>query len=151
MIKVPDFSDIQRFVITDFGAEEDDQQATSQAIVTAISAAVEAGGGRIVIPAGEWPTGKIHLKSNINIHLEEGATLLFSEDPKDYLPAVKTTWEGMECFNYSPLNVSCGCIPPCGKTLPAVAVLALGQVQRAGPSGPCSLKSAPASGQRTCA
>lgn len=102
MIKVPDFSDIQRFVITDFGAEEDDQQATSQAIVTAISAAVEAGGGRIVIPAGEWPTGKIHLKSNINIHLEEGATLLFSEDPKDYLPAVKTTWEGMECFNYSP-------------------------------------------------
>ena len=109
MIKVPDFSDIQRFVITDFGAEEDDQQATSQAIVTAISAAVEAGGGRIVIPAGEWPTGKIHLKSNINIHLEEGATLLFSEDPKDYLPAVKTTWEGMECFNYSPLIYAFDC------------------------------------------
>ena len=45
----------------------------------------------------------IHLKSNVNLHLEEGATLLFSHDPNDYLPLVFTRFEGTECMNYSPL------------------------------------------------
>lgn len=40
---------------------------------------------------------------------EEGATLLFSGDPEDYLPAVHTTWEGMECYNYSPLIYAFEC------------------------------------------
>jgi polygalacturonase len=60
------------------------------------------GGGRVVIPKGEWITGKIHLQSHVDLHLEEGAVLLFSGDPKDYLPPVFTLWAGIECYNYSP-------------------------------------------------
>jgi polygalacturonase len=61
------------------------------------------------VPAGVWPTAKVHLRSNVNLHLEDGAVLLFSADPADYLPAVQTTWEGMECFNYSPLVYAFEC------------------------------------------
>ncbi len=45
----------------------------------------------------------IHLASNVNLHVGEGATLLFSTDPKDYLPVVYTRFESTECMNYSPL------------------------------------------------
>jgi polygalacturonase len=67
------------------------------------------GGGIVIIPEGEWLTAKIHFKSNVNLHLDKGAVLLFSEDPKDYLPAVHSTWEGYECFNYSPLIYAYQC------------------------------------------
>lgn len=45
----------------------------------------------------------------MNLHLNKDALLLFSEDPNDYLPAVHTTWEGMECYNYSPLIYAYQC------------------------------------------
>lgn len=60
------------------------------------------GGGRVVIPAGTWLTGPITLKSNVNLHLEEGATLLFTSDLKEY-PIVRTRWEGVDCYNYQPM------------------------------------------------
>lgn len=66
-------------------------------------------GGKIVIPKGEWKTGPIHLKSNIHLHLSEGAVLIFSEKFEDYLPVVFTRWEGMECYNYSPLIYAKDC------------------------------------------
>ena len=47
--------------------------------------------------------------SNVNLLLEEGATLVFSDNHLDYLPAVQTSWEGLECFNYSPLIYAFGC------------------------------------------
>jgi unsaturated rhamnogalacturonyl hydrolase len=56
-----------------------------------------------VVPAGEWHTGAIHIESNVNLHVSEGATILFSPDPKKYLPLVLTRWEGVELMNYSPL------------------------------------------------
>lgn len=108
-VLTPDFSYCPRFAISDFGANRDDRQATSAAIAAAIRQAHDAGGGVVVVPAGDWPTGKVHLKSNVNLHLDKGATLLFSEKPADYLPPVKTTWEGMECYNYSPLVYAYGC------------------------------------------
>lgn len=108
-IEVPDFSEAVRYPITDFGARAGDKVANTEAIRQAIEVAAGAGGGVVQIPEGEWLCGKIHLRSNINLHLEEGAVLLFSEDPVDYLPAVKTTWEGMECYNYSPLIYAYGC------------------------------------------
>ncbi len=89
------------FPITDFGAAAD--KDASEAIAQAIEAASNAGGGRVSVPAGEYLTGPIHLKSKIELHLEGGATLKFKTDPKAYLPAVRTWFEGMECFNYSPL------------------------------------------------
>lgn len=109
VIKVPDFSRCQRFTITDFGAEQNDQSSASDAIEKAIARAHQAGGGVVVVPKGKWNCGKIHLRSNVNLHLESGATLRFSADPDDYLPAVRTTWEGMECYNYSPLIYAYGC------------------------------------------
>lgn len=63
----------------------------------------------MVIPAGEWVTGPIHLANNVNLHLKKDALVRFTDNPKDYLPAVMTTWEGMECYNYSPLVYAYNC------------------------------------------
>lgn len=109
VIKIPDFSKCKEFSIVDFGAVQGDKNKTSEAINKAISKASKAGGGIVVIPEGEWLTKKIHFKSNINLHLNKGAVLLFSEDPNDYLPAVRSTWEGYECYNYSPLIYAYQC------------------------------------------
>ncbi|WP_157558142.1 glycoside hydrolase family 28 protein [Niabella aurantiaca] len=108
-ISVPDFSKTKKLSIVDFGAVRGDKDKTSEAIALAISKANAAGGATVVIPAGEWLTKKIHFKSNVNLYLEKGAILLFSDDPADYLPAVPTTWEGMECYNYSPLIYAYQC------------------------------------------
>lgn len=105
----PDFTGCRELAITDFGAKTGDKRATTQALANAIRQASESGGGVVVVPAGEWLTGAIHLLSNVNLRLDEGSVLLFSEDPADYLPPVKTTWEGMECYNYSPLVYAYGC------------------------------------------
>lgn len=102
-IEIPNFSNAPRYSIVDFGAEVNDVDATSQAIEAAIAKAHANKGGVVVIPTGEWLTGKVHLKSYVNLHLEEGAVLRFSGDPQRYLPAVHTSWEGLECYNYSPL------------------------------------------------
>ena len=108
-ITVPDFAACPRFSIVDFGAKPGDKVSTTQAIAEAVDRAHEAGGGVVVVPEGKWTTGKIHLKSNVNLHLDEGAVVTFSGDPNDYLPPVKTTWEGMECYNYSPLIYAYEC------------------------------------------
>lgn len=105
----PDFSGLPSFRITDFGAKEHDQQATTPAIAQAIAAANEAGGGTVLVPAGDWDTGAIHFRDNVELRLEEGAVLSFSSNPTDYLPAVSTSWEGLECFNYSPLIYAYSC------------------------------------------
>lgn len=108
-IKIPDFSKCKKFSIVEFGAVSGNKVKTSKAIDKAIAKANSMGGGIVVIPKGEWLTGKIHLKSNVNLHLDKGAVLLFSEDPNDYLPAVNSTWEGYECLNYSPLIYAYQC------------------------------------------
>ena len=101
-ISDPVFPDRQ-FVITGFGAKPDSGLPATDAINRAILACHAAGGGKVIVPAGTYLTGAIHLKSNVNLVLSEGATLLFSTDPADYLPLVHTRWEGVERFNYSPL------------------------------------------------
>jgi len=97
------------FNITAYGAARGDKVKNTRAIARAIEACSKAGGGRVVVPAGEWLTGAVHLKSNVNLHLEEGAVLNFSDNPADYLPAVMTSWEGLECYNYSPLVYAFDC------------------------------------------
>ena len=47
------------------------------------------GGGKVVVPPGVWKTGRIELKSNVNLYLEEGAELHFSGNIKDYLLIIK--------------------------------------------------------------
>ncbi len=100
-IKAPTFPN-RDFPITDFGAVPGGKVDCTTAIAKAITACNVAGGGRVVVPAGDWLTGAIHLKSNVNLHVAEGATLRFSTDPAAYLPVVFTRWEGTECMNYSP-------------------------------------------------
>ena len=90
------------FIITKFGATGGVQNDSTSAIARAIDECSKAGGGRVVIPEGDFLTGAVHLKSNIDLHVSKGATLKFSTDPKAYLPAVFTRWEGMELMGYSP-------------------------------------------------
>ena len=80
-----------------------------KAIQDAIDKANSEGGGRVIIPAGEYfCNGAITLKSCVDLHLEEGAKILFSPEPADYLPVVKTRWEGTELMNYSPMIYAYG-------------------------------------------
>jgi beta-galactosidase len=97
------------FPITEYGAVSGGETDNTQAIANAIDACNKAGGGRVVVPAGEWLTGAVHFRSNVNLHLEAGAVLRFTDNPADYLPAVITSWEGMECYNYSPLIYAFEC------------------------------------------
>jgi Endopolygalacturonase len=97
------------FVITDFGAKANNEaepchDAINQAIVTCN----QAGGGTVVIPKGVFYTGPITLKSNVNLHFEDGAVLKFSTDQKLYFPAVLTRWEGVDCWNAHPLIYAYG-------------------------------------------
>lgn len=101
-IKAPVFPD-REFGIGDFGAKPDGVTDNTESIRRAIEACHKAGGGRVVVGRGIWLTGAIHLKSNVDLHLVEGATLKFIPDPVRYLPLVKTRWEGVELMNYSPL------------------------------------------------
>jgi len=73
-----------------------------------IDAAVKAGGGRIVVPKGTWATGRLALGSNVELHFEDGAALVFDERPESYLPMVQTCWQGEEMLNLSPLVYACG-------------------------------------------
>lgn len=100
--EAPRFPD-RDFNVTDYGAVGDGSTLNTKAFADAIDACSKAGGGRVVVGPGRWLTGAIHLKSDINLHLEKGATLLFSTDPGHYLPAVWVRWTGFECMNYSPL------------------------------------------------
>jgi hypothetical protein len=97
------------FDIRRHGAKGDGVTPDTQAIARAITACARAGGGRVLVPKGTWVTGAIHLKSNVELHLQEGAVLRFSTRPEDYLPVVFTRWAGFECYNYSPLIYARGC------------------------------------------
>ena len=90
------------FPITRYGARDDGTTEATRAIAAAVAACAEAGGGRVVVPAGRFLTGPVHLRSRVNLHLEAGATLAFVRDPRAYLPAVRTRWEGVELMGYSP-------------------------------------------------
>lgn len=100
-IKPPRFPK-RDFRIFKYGAKAGGQFDNRTAIQTAIDVCSRTGGGRVVVPAGEFLTGAIQLKSNVDLHLTKGATLKFSTDPKAYMPLVHTRWEGMELMHLSP-------------------------------------------------
>lgn len=71
--------------ISDYGAKADGSLcAQAQAFADAMEAAAVAGGGRVVVPKGRWFTGSIHLRSNCELHLDDGAEVVFSDDPAEY-------------------------------------------------------------------
>ena len=98
----PTFPD-RIYVVTDYGASQKASPRKNQkAINSAIRRCSKKGGGRVVIPAGEWHTGAITLLNNVNLVVSKGARLLFSTDTNLY-PLVESRWEGMDLMNYSPL------------------------------------------------
>lgn len=72
--------------IVNYGAVNDTAQLSTAAVQKAIDDCSAAGGGRVVVPTGNYKIGTIILKSNVHMHLEQGATLYGSTDLKDYLP-----------------------------------------------------------------
>jgi polygalacturonase len=90
------------FRVTDFGAVGDGTTKNTAAFAAAIATCSRSGGGHVIVPAGTFLTGAIHLRSGVDLHVSGGATILFSQDPNDYLPVVFTRWQGIELMNYSP-------------------------------------------------
>ncbi len=86
-----------------YGAKNDSSKLATTAIKNAIEAASKAGGGTVYFPAGKYLTGAIHLKSNITILIDAGAELHFSDNFDDYLPMVKSRYEGVDVTSFSPL------------------------------------------------
>ena len=100
-VKAPVFAS-RVFDISKFGAKADGTTLNTAAIAKAIAECAKAGGGRVLVPPGNFLTGAIHLKSQVELHVSEGATLKFDTNPSSY-PIVFTRWEGMELMSYSPL------------------------------------------------
>lgn len=101
-IKAPTFRD-KDYKLFDYGKPSKTEGYLYHDLINkVIDRCSREGGGRVIIPAGTWLCGPITLKSNVNLHLEEGATLLFTFDLSQY-PLVRTRWEGMDCYNYQPM------------------------------------------------
>jgi polygalacturonase len=64
------------FNVKDYGAKGDGINLDSKAINSTIDAAANAGGGQVYIPAGNYLSGSIHLKSHIALYLEQGANII---------------------------------------------------------------------------
>jgi polygalacturonase len=94
--------------VTRFGAVADGTTDCTAAFRRAISLVHALGGGHVVVPAGTFLTGPIHLRSDVDLHLERGSRIVFSTDPAAYLPAVYTRWQGIEFMGYSPLIYAYG-------------------------------------------
>jgi polygalacturonase len=94
--------------ITKYGAIPDGNTLNTKSINTAIDVLNKKGGGVVLVPAGLWLTGPVVLKSNINLYLATGATLLFTKNFDEY-PLVKANWEGLpQMRNQSPVSAT-GC------------------------------------------
>lgn len=92
--------------IADFGAKGDGHFLNTKSINHAIEAQAGKGGGVVMVPAGLWLTGPVTLKSNINLFLAPGSTLLFTRDFDQY-PLVEGNWEGLpQMRNQSPISAT---------------------------------------------
>ncbi len=92
-LKEPVFQDYS-VSIKEFNAVADGKTLNTKAFADAISKVAENGGGTVNVPRGIWCTGPIVLKSNVNLYLEDGALILFS-DNKDLYPLIETSFEGL--------------------------------------------------------
>lgn len=94
-----------RVNIADFGGVADGNTLNTEAFKKAISALVKQGGGHLDVPEGVWKTGPITLKSNIDLHVMKGATILFSEDKTLFVPESAT--KCVPCIKGSKLENVC--------------------------------------------
>jgi polygalacturonase len=93
---------VSLFNVQAHGAAGDGQTLDSRPIQAAIDACAERGGGTVYLPAGQYLSGSLFLRSNITLHLEAGAVILGSENPEDY-PVIHSRWEGRHQDTHAPL------------------------------------------------
>lgn len=109
--------------ITDFGGVSDGATLNTAAFAKAIDALSKKGGGTLTVPSGIWYTGPIVFQSNINMHLEKGALILFSSD-FDLYPLVHTVFEGLDTRRcQSPIS---------GRNLKNIAITGEGSINGSG-------------------
>ncbi len=91
------------FNIETYGAIGDGVTLNTEAIQKTIDTCHAAGGGTVLFPAGDFVSGTIHLKSDITISFDYGASLLGSQNQKDYpIENLRPAREGnSECFLYA--------------------------------------------------
>ncbi|MGL5015665.1 MAG: glycoside hydrolase family 28 protein [Bacteroidales bacterium] len=90
--------------VTDFGAKGDAVTLNTEAFAKAIQAVSALGGGTVEVPAGVWYTGPITFVSNLNLHLKDGAVIVFSSNFDDY-KLIDTSFEGLDTKRcIAPLN-----------------------------------------------
>ena len=81
------------FNVRDYGAKGDGKTLDSPAIDRAIQACCEQGGGRVLLPAGRYLSGSIHLKSNVELHLQAGCVIVAA-------PASMRAYDESEKFDF---------------------------------------------------
>jgi hypothetical protein len=109
--------------LTDFGAVPDGRMLNTAAFAAAIDAVAAQGGGRVVVPPGLWRTGPIVLKSRVELRVERGALVQFSDNLEDY-PLVETNFEGRGAWRcQSPIS---------GAKLEDIAITGEGVIDGAG-------------------
>ncbi len=86
--------------IIDRGADKTGKIECTEIIKSAIDSLSIIGGGEVYIPSGKFLSGPIELKSHITLNISEGAVLKFTDDFNDYLPMVKSRWEGVRVNNF---------------------------------------------------
>ena len=92
--------------IVKYGAKADGKTINTKSIQNSIDAQHKKGGGVVLVPSGLWVTGPLVLKSNINLHLQRGAVLMFSSDFNQY-ELIETNWEGLPAVrNQSPISAT---------------------------------------------
>ena len=109
--------------IKETGGVGDGLTLNTQAFETAMNTLSAKGGGKLVVPFGVWFTGPIVFRSNINLHLEKGAIILFTPDFNAY-PMVHTSFEGLDTRRcQSPIS---------GKNLQNIAITGEGAINGSG-------------------
>ena len=99
----PTFSDFTEYIGA-YGGRGDGQFDNTEAFNFAMTRMSERGGGHLVVPRGVWLTGPITFQDNMDLHLQEGAVILFSGDYNKY-PIIDTYFEGLKTRRcQSPLN-----------------------------------------------
>ncbi|KAF2515586.1 glycoside hydrolase family 28 protein [Flavobacterium foetidum] len=96
--------------VATLGAKGDSVTDNKKVFEKAMALCKKNKGGTIIVPKGVYKiNGPIHFVSNVNLKIEKGAKIKFSDNPKDYLPMVLTSWEGTMLYNYSPLIYAADC------------------------------------------
>lgn len=83
------------FNVLDYGAKRDGSASSTAAFRAAIQACAKAGGGTVLVPAGQYVSGAIELVSHMTLHIEAGATIRFVANREEY-PLVQSRFEGVE-------------------------------------------------------